>query len=61
MISLCSIALREPWVASFMSLVVFGVSGFASFGKLSVWEDGEKFGFGFILKIDTFESALFGQ
>ena len=47
-ISLCSIALKVPWVASSMSLIVFGVPGFASFRRSSVWEDGEEFGFGFI-------------
>ena len=57
----CSVVLREPWVASSMSLIVFKVSGFASFGRSSVWEDGDEFGFGFIWKIDTFESALIGQ
>ena len=46
-ISLCSIALREPWASS-INLIVFGISGFASFGRSSVWEDGEEFGFGFI-------------
>ena len=47
-ISLYSVALREPWVASSMSLIVLGVSGFASSGRSSVWEDIEEFGFGFI-------------
>ena len=32
-ISLCSIVLKVPWVASSMSLIVFGISGFASFGR----------------------------